>query len=52
MGSDQNRIEATNHLAKVFGVEQGVLKTACSAQAGVLYTQLAKFAALAVQGGA
>ena len=27
-------------------------KTACSAQGGVLYTQLAKFAALAVQGGA
>ena len=26
-------------------------KTACSARGGVLYTQLAKFAALAVQGG-
>jgi hypothetical protein len=28
-----------------------LLKTACSARGGVLYTQLAKFAALAVQGG-
>jgi hypothetical protein len=27
-------------------------KTACSARGGVLYTQLARFAALAVQGGA
>jgi hypothetical protein len=26
-------------------------KTACSARGGVLYTQLAKFAVLAVQGG-
>ena len=49
MGSDQNHDKADESSE---GVEQRLLKTACSARGGVLYTQLAKFAALAVQGGA